>query len=383
KPTQPHPASAALFAEYQRERQASVVKRREGLEQIKRENATYRAQLHQWKQNERMVLKVGGKGATRKIMAETIRQQAEAGKAEQRKAANERRERLVAATTMPTWADWLAHKAEQGNLDALAILRSREEREQRMRGDLLTAERADKAKAVVLDALKPQARKDGSMAYRTIDGGMVIDRKSHVQAAKATAGAALVALSLAEKRFEGQTLIVEGSEQFRREVAQLAGMHGFKVRFADAAMEQARQSAESAKAAAPKGQGTPPPAAQPTADSTRTQSAAAPAPKAPESGPAAVERWIARRNATRDTVSSIDYTRMRLWQPGDAGAAVYQGRRRMEDGSEVLLLKRGDEMLVKPSSQRVVAMASKWKVGRSVELDARGRFIDKSNAVER
>lgn len=54
----------------------------------------------------------------------------------------------------------------------------------------------------------------------------------------------------------------------------------------------------------------------------------------------------------------------------------------MEDGSEVLLLKRGNEMLVKPSGPRVVAKASKWKVGRVVELDARGRFIDKSNSVE-
>lgn len=383
KPTQPHAASAGLFAEYQRERQANIVKRREGLAKITRENATYRAQLHQWKQNERMVLKVGGKGVTRKIMAETIRQQAEAGKAEQRKEAQRQRDRLVAETTMPTWADWLARKAEQGNLDALAILRSREEREQRMRGDLLTAERAEKAKAVVLDALKPQARKDGSMAYRTIDGGMVIDRTSHVQAARATAGAALVALSLAEKRFEGQALIVEGSEQFRREVAQLAGMHGFKVRFADAAMEQTRQAAVVAKAKAPEGQAVPTPAVQPAADSTRTQPAEAPAPKAPNAGPSVIERWIAERNVAQDKISSKDYTRMRIWEPRDAGAAVYQGRRRMDDGSEVLLLKRGDEMLVKPSSQRVVAMASKWKVGRSVETDARGRFIDKSKAVER
>lgn len=79
------------------------------------------------------------------------------------------------------------------------------------------------------------------MAYSTIDGGMVIDRKTHVQAQKATTGAALVALELASKRFEGQALIVEGTDEFRLEVAQLAGMHGLKVTFTDLAMEQVRR----------------------------------------------------------------------------------------------------------------------------------------------
>ncbi|MCV5003722.1 conjugal transfer protein TraI, partial [Escherichia coli] len=75
-----------------------------------------------------------------------------------------------------------------------------------------------------------------------------------MQAQRATTGAALVALSLAEKRFEGQALIVEGSEQFRQEIAQLAALHGFNVRFADPLMEQARQAAEAAKQQAPKSQ---------------------------------------------------------------------------------------------------------------------------------
>ncbi|HHU8873952.1 TPA: LPD7 domain-containing protein, partial [Escherichia coli] len=144
-------------------------------------------------------------------------------------------------TTMPTWADWLTQQAERGNSEALAVLRDREERTRRWNGELLTADRADKAKAVVLDKLKPKARKDGTMAYSTIDGGMVIDRKTHVQAQKATTGAALVALELASKRFEGQALIVEGTDEFRLEVAQLAGMHGLKVTFTDPAMEQMRR----------------------------------------------------------------------------------------------------------------------------------------------
>ncbi len=242
RPRRPdNPTTAGLFSQYQRERQAAILTRRQGLDQIKRESAAFNAQVRQWSQTERMLLKVAGKGPTKRLMYGTIKQQADASRQKNRQSADARRQALFKRTTMPTWADWLTQQAERGNAEALAVLRDREERTRRWNGELLTADRADKAKAVVLDKLKPKARKDGTVAYSTIDGGMVIDRKTHVQAQKATTGAALVALELASKRFEGQALIVEGTDEFRLEVAQLAGMHGLKVTFTDPAMEQVRR----------------------------------------------------------------------------------------------------------------------------------------------
>ncbi|HBQ1252558.1 TPA: relaxase/mobilization nuclease domain-containing protein [Klebsiella pneumoniae] len=242
RPRRPdNPTTAGLFNQYQRERQAAILARRQGLDQIKRESAAFNAQVKQWSQTERMLLKVAGKGPTKRLMYGTIKQQADASRQKNRQSADARRQALFKQTTMPTWADWLTQQAERGNAEALAVLRDREERTRRWNGELLTADRADKAKAVVLDKLKPKARKDGTMAYSTIDGGMVIDRKTHVQAQKATTGAALVALELASKRFEGQALIVEGTDEFRLEVAQLAGMHGLKVTFTDPEMERMRR----------------------------------------------------------------------------------------------------------------------------------------------
>lgn len=242
RPRRPdNPTTAGLFNQYQRERQAAILACRQGLDQIKRESAAFNAQVKQWSQTERMLLKVAGKGPTKRLMYGTIKQQADASRQKNRQSADARRQALFKQTTMPTWADWLTQQAERGNAEALAVLRDREERTRRWNGELLTADRADKAKAVVLDKLKPKARKDGTMAYSTIDGGMVIDRKTHVQAQKATTGAALVALELASKRFEGQALIVEGTDEFRLEVAQLAGMHGLKVTFTDPAMERMRR----------------------------------------------------------------------------------------------------------------------------------------------
>lgn len=112
----------------------------------------------------------------------------------------------------------------------------------------------------------------------------------------------------------------------------------------------------------------------------RTKEGQGDQPKQPVSADVMASKWIEERNKKRDKISSIDYHR--LWTPKDAGKATYQGRRRMEDGSEVLLLKRGDETLVKPSGPRVVAKASKLKIGQVVQLDARGRFVDGAKGVE-
>lgn len=416
KPRQTAPSSAALFAQYQRERQGSVTARRAGLEQIRREGDAFKKQLENWRKTQRMLLKVAAKGPTRRLMQATVKQQGDASRAANSKAMAQRRQQLFEDTTTPAWADWLVKQAEKGNTEAIEVLRSQEQRERRWQGDLLTAEKSDRAKAFVLERLKPKARKDGTMAYHTVDGGMVIDRATHVQAQKATTGAALVALELASKRFEGQALIVEGTVEFRQEVAQLAGMHGLNVRFVDPVMEQARQATAEAKAMemewqaetkgqgrAPKGKATPGKSSvnQPERRTEtnemeaawqseinrsnrtpieRTKTEQGDQSKAPVSGDLAAEKWIEERNKKRDKISSIDYHR--LWAPTDAGKATYQGRRRMDDGSEVLLLKRGDELLVKPSGPRVVAKASKFKLGQSVRLDARGRFIDGAKGIE-
>lgn len=256
QPRQQHPSSAALFAEYQRQRQGAITSRKQGFAAIKAERAQESERIRKWAAIQRAIIKAGRGGPVKKMLYADVQAQAEAARRANAASAEAKSKALSGGAALPNWNEWLMQCAEAGDGDALAVLRSRAEREERMRGDLLTAERAERAKTAIMESLKPQARKDGTMAYRTADGGLVLDRASHVQAATATAGAALVALSLAAERFEGQALDVRGTEQFRRDVAQLAAMHKIRVTFADPAMETTRRAAEAVQQAKPSAVGS-------------------------------------------------------------------------------------------------------------------------------
>ena len=83
------------------------------------------------------------------------------------------------------------------------------------------------------------------MIYRVDDGDLVSDEAKAVRVSQVTAGAAFLALTLAADRFGPRPLTVQGTEDFRRQVAQLAGIKGLGVTFADPALErQRRGSAE-------------------------------------------------------------------------------------------------------------------------------------------
>ena len=221
-------------------------------------------------------------------------------------------------------------------------MRWRERRQRKAAQALVTAENADQARHVVFANLRPYARRNGALVYRVRDGGVVVDEARQVRVEETSAHAAFLALTLASERFAGQALIVEGTSEFKRELAGMAAAQRLDLRFADPAMEAERERLAAA-------------AAEPPAQSSEA------------------EAYAARRNALRQRVATIDPHR--LWTLEDAGEAVYCGRRRFADGSEALLLKKGGEVLVKPATATQAANAAQWKVGQPVVTDNRGQFI--------
>lgn len=350
KPLQKHPATAELFTEFNRARDRQLALRQAARATLKSDRARSEAKLKTTYTMKRAALKaIGGGKQARQLASKQLAAARKLDRLQLQTVDAEKRKQLAAAYPLPTWQEFIQERAQAGDEQALAVLRSRAERQQKIVGDLLTAADPARSRHRIFADMKPQLRKDGTVLYRTADGGRVIDAASQVRADRSTTNAAYVALTIAAERFGGQPLIVEGTAAFKAEVAKLAGLHRLDVAFADPAMEAARKAA--------------------------TPTAAKPETRAIDP----VDAYIAGRNRDRERISSIDYNRR--WQPSDAGSVEYRGSRRLADGTEILLFKRGDQMLVKPATAALVAHAKKFAVGRVVNIDERGRFTKTPTAT--
>jgi len=229
KPRQAHPSSAVLFDQYRRERDKYKKVRAYGFEQAKYEGAILEANLQKWKKAQRLLVKLADKGPTRRAMLKMVTLQVAATRKSNWKKVEAKRRSVLAETAFPSWANWLSRHAENGNIEALGVLRSRQEREA-MQGDTLTAAKPADAANIILKGLKLAADAKGALHYNTADGGLVIDRKNHVQSFRTTAESSLMALQIAAERFKGQTLIVEGNQAFQQEIARLAKTRGINIR---------------------------------------------------------------------------------------------------------------------------------------------------------
>lgn len=416
-PRSPGADSSGLYTEYQRHRDNQQVQRRSALDAISKQGAAKLEHARAVHAAKRKALKlIGGiPRHAKQISYQALRMEHQANVAAIRAELARERKKTVQSNVAPSWDDFVRHRAATGDQAALALMRTRANRLIKTHLDLLTAPDAEKARAIVFKHLKPRVARSGEIHYKTSDGGLVIDRGGEVRSVKSTATAAFIALSLAAAKFPGQALVVQGTEEFRLQVAELAGTKAVQVRFADAGMEAHRQQAAKAsadraaalskqstpepnktvaptrsQAAGPVPTGQPGPEArqQSTSKSTKVEQVAdgsigdaVPKMGAKETPSPAVITWVEQRNNTARRVSDIDYTR--LWASTDAGEATYQGRRRMEDGSEVVLLGRQGQTLVKPVTAAVAAKASRFKVGQAVVLDERGRFVDTSRGRRR
>lgn len=241
QPTQKTPSTAKLYRQYLSERQERLAARSQGLYQVRLESYHLNSQLQSWRMAQRLLVKVTMKGPSRRAALQMIKLQTTVARNNNKRAMAEKRRRVMAETAVHSWTDWLGTMAENGNSEALAILRSREG--YAVPGNTLSPSAKTTGKNGILTKLSPRIDKRGRATYRTADGGVVIDRKDQVQAYKTTGESTLIALELASKRFTGKALVVEGHASFKEEVARLAGAQGLQVRFSDPGMEKTRQAA--------------------------------------------------------------------------------------------------------------------------------------------
>lgn len=229
-----------LYQDFQQQRQVAIKAKDEALTQLRQEHQQYAEELRTWYEERFQSVKADStlSPQEKREARQILRQQREDDFAKRRQLEKEQRRAFIESQAIPTWQSFLQEAAGQGNAAALITLRSRWRRQQRMSADLLRCKNVEDARHIVYRDLKPQVRKNGEIIYRVQDGGLVMDEADQVRVAEVTAGAALLALSLADERFIGQALIVEGTSDFKRQVVQMACKQGMNVRFADIELDR-------------------------------------------------------------------------------------------------------------------------------------------------
>ena len=324
----------ALFADYTRQRQQGVEARKQARE------ATARAREHivsSFAKHRSQVKKSGltrtGKRA-RRLELQLLRSQMLAQATKRARAAQED----IDNRFFFTWIAFLQDRAARGDVDALRALRSSGKHAARAAADFINAPDAAAAKTIILQNLQPAIGKNGDLAYRLADGGVVTDEKERIRVDRLSYQAVVTALTLGEKRFQGRTLALDGTDTFKRQAVEAAAALRLTILFADDEMEKDRLDLIARKMA--------------------------PAPAQ------AVSDFIAEQNLIAHKRSS-GYA-YRLWTAGDAGEAIYRGLRTIE-GHQMLLLQRGAEVLVRPASPDDADRAKAWRAGAAIHFPGSSR----------
>lgn len=238
--------TSILFETYQREREAALAARKAAQQQARADRDAYAVRLRLSHAERRRLVRddrqrspAEKRTAYRRLAAERKASWVEHGQvmAEERSA-------IGAAHPLPTWQGFLERAVQRGDVAAIAALRSRQRKQEKAVQAVLSAENAETARHVVYDRLMPTVKRNGDLTYRTQDGGRVTDSTHQVRVDELSVGAAFLALSIAGDRFGDRPLKVEGSTEFKAQVAELASAKQMKVRFADPAMERVRMPAQ-------------------------------------------------------------------------------------------------------------------------------------------
>jgi hypothetical protein len=214
-----------LYDAFTRARDAAIRERNAAVARLTAQHRAYARELAAWyRQRLHQEHAQPLKGALRRESFQYVADQREQDRVARMAREREERRQVRAAHPIPNWQGYLEAEAAKGNAAALASLRSRQRRTQRLEDALLTAADADQARHIVHQHLQPAIRRDGRVIYRMTDGGVVSDEAAHIRVPQATLAAAFVALSLAADRFGARPLVVKGTDEFRGHIASVAGI---------------------------------------------------------------------------------------------------------------------------------------------------------------
>ena len=139
------------------------------------------------------------------------------------------------------WLDWLAKEAKNGNAEALAVLRSR--RSGQFKGNQVSAKQSDDGFSTddyFKSSFVESITKIGTATYKAGSTTIRDDGKRLIVLPDTTQDALVDILQVAMKKY-GSHLAINGTEQFRLQIAQVAAHNNLRVTFDDKQLEQYRQ----------------------------------------------------------------------------------------------------------------------------------------------
>lgn len=242
-PRQPQPGAGLLWGQYQSERDWMSQERAIALNRLKLEQRQARKEVLNELATRRASVKANPKltAKTRRGVYQELSKERIDRLARLKEQGARQRESFWEQYPRIGWDDWLTQQSSQGNLDALTILRKRQQARRRFTTALLTAANLDEAKTLIRADLKPTVRRNGDVLYRLKDGGRVEDAAQAIHVPAVSEAATLFALTLADERFQGKALMVEGTNEFKVKVAEMAAIQGLSVKFAAPELEQMRE----------------------------------------------------------------------------------------------------------------------------------------------
>jgi Relaxase/Mobilisation nuclease domain len=168
--TRPAP-SGELYEAFQRERDAAVRERDAAAARLTAQHRAYARELAAWyRQRMRQEHAQGLRGPLRREGFQHIADEREKDRAARGEREKAERRAVRQAHPIPNWQGYLEAEAAKGNEAALASLRSRQRRTQRLEDEILTAADAEQARHVVHQHMKPAIRRDGRVIYRVTAG---------------------------------------------------------------------------------------------------------------------------------------------------------------------------------------------------------------------
>ena len=261
-----------------------------------------------------------------------------------------------------TWVEFLADHAIQGNMEALSLLRERkrkaDEKSQGTPGLYVTVVSQTQAVAYTPEFGTPfKVTKSGAVMYRPNGRGGpgFIDHGDKVTVSGNMRIGVANGIEYAARKWAGQSLIVEGSDEWRHHVVHCAVAYGVDVTFNDPLLQRLKgilveQSRHWHTAGAAK--------------TVREINAQAAAQK--------IDEWIQQRNATGQRVA--DYVPIELFDRKRFDG-VYSGTRDCGDGHYVALVQKDDVMMAIPISEYQRRRWRQQSQGDDVHVNGKGQLV--------